>query len=237
MKLRSARLSHGLSQLELAEQLRLHGVPTASKRHIQRLEAGLALPGRHYSRALMAALGMSAAELGMDLVVADADGGRHVRAWAPFTPPPEPEGEEASDGRLPGLWLSRYQYWSTGRGRLYMSKYYVVLSQNGSRLVADSLPEGQAPRLRLECSLKGTNVVTGTWDEWTAPTGHYLGDYRWGALQLLMTPSHRYMFGKWIGWGSGERINSGPWELRWISAATDPESLAPYARALDDEPV
>ena len=81
------------------------------------------------------------------------------------------------------------------------------------------------------------NVLTGTWEERTDPSGHYLGDVRWGAVQLLMSPSHRYMSGKWVAWGSGERVNSGPWELTWLSADTSSAALEPYAKVLADEPV
>ena len=237
LKLRSARVGLGLSQDELAAVLReQHGVSTASKRNIQRWESGRVVPGRHYARALAAALGVTPDDLGLPPVVEDADGARHVRAWAPFTPPAEPEGAPASDGRLPGLWLSRYQYWSTGRGGLFISQYHCVLTQDGARVTVESLPVDAAPKLRLDLTAEG-NVLTGQWDEQTDPHGHYLGDRRWGALQFLMTPSHRYMYGKWVGWGSGQVINSGPWELTWISADTSAETLAPYARTLDDEPV
>ena len=235
VKLRTARVGLGLSQDELAALLRRHGIPTASKRHVQRLESGQVAPGRHYARALMAALGVTQEDLAVPPVVEDADGARHVRAQAPFTPPPETEVDAASDGRLPGLWLSRYQYWSTGRSGLYISQYHVVLTHNGASVVAESLPSGEVPRLSLRLTAEG-NLLTGTWDEWTDPHGHYLGDHRWGALQLLMTPSHRYMYGKWVGWGSGEVINSGPWELRWLGADTSAETLASYAHALPDEP-
>lgn len=236
LKLRNARLGLGLSQDELAALLREHGVPTASKRNVQRWESGRVTPGRHYARALAATLGVTPDELGLPPTVEDADGARHVRAWAPFTPPAEPEGV-ASDGRLPGLWLSRYQYWSTGRQGLYISQYHVIVSHHGARVSVDSLPLNVAPRLRLDLTVEG-NVLTGAWDELTDPAGQYLGERRWGALQLLLTPSHRYMYGKWVGWGTGQKINSGPWELTWLSADTSsPGALALHAHALPDEAV
>lgn len=232
-KLRNARIGLGLSQDELAALLRQHGVPSASKRHVQRLESGKVAPGRHYVRALAATLGVTPDDVGAP-VVEDGDGARHVRAWAPFTPPPESE-TSTSDGRLPGLWLSRYQYWSTGRQGLYISQYHVIVSHVGHAVTVESVPHEVAPWLRLHLVVEG-NILTGTWDEHTSHSGHYLGERRWGALQLLMTPSHRYMYGKWVGWGSGERINSGPWELTWISADTSVDAVEPYARALEDEP-
>lgn len=236
LKLRTARVGRGLSQDELATVLReQYGVATASKRNIQRWESGRVVPGRHYSRALAAALGVTPDDLGLPPVVQDVDGARHVRAQAPFTPPAESEAGPVSDGRLPGLWLSRYQYWSTGRNGLFISQYHCVLTQDGARVHVESLPTGTAPILRVNLTAEG-NILTGSWDEQTDPHGHYLGDRRWGALQLMMTPSHRYMYGKWVGWGSGEVINSGPWELTWLGADTSPETLADYAHALPDEP-
>jgi len=232
-RLREARLGLGLSQDQLAERLREHGASTASKRQVQRWESGRVLPGRHYARALMATLGVTSEDLGAP-VVEDADGSRHVRAWAPFTPPPGSEGEPASDGRLPGLWLSRYQYWSTGRQGLYISQYHCILTQDGSSVLVESLPLGTAPSLRLDLVAEGS-ILTGTWEERTDPSGHYLGDRRWGALQLLATPSRRYLYGKWVGWGSDNKINSGPWELTWLRA--DTTDVATHAYPMEDEPV
>jgi hypothetical protein len=112
----------------------------------------------------------------------------------------------------------------------------VLLTQDSASVTVESLPAGAVPNLRMALAVRG-NVLTGTWDEQTDPRGHYLGDLRWGAVQLLMTPSHRYMYGKWVAWGSGERVNSGPWELTWISADTSTEALTPFTRVLADEPV
>lgn len=234
--LRRARIGQGLSQDELAAQLRQFGALSASKRTVQRWESGKVTPGRIYTRALMAALALQPDELGLPPVIEDLDGARHVRAGAAFTPPPEPESAAPSDGRLPGLWLSRYQYWSTGREGLFVSQYHVLLDQNGTQVNVQSLPVGEAPRLSMQLSVR-RNTLTGNFDEYTDPHGHYLGDHRWGAVQLLLAASHRYAHGKWVAWGSGEKVNSGPWELIWLSADTSPDALAPYARTLPDEPV
>ena len=236
--IRNARLSLGYSQDELAQRLREHGHPSVAKRTVQRWEHPINAthPRRHFVLALAAILGISPEDLGPP-VVQDSDGARHVRAWTSFSPPTEDsQVARESDGRLPGLWLSRYQYWSTGRQRPYISQYHVILVQNGTSVTVESLPYGVDPRLVLDLTVEG-NVVTGTWDEYTDPHGHYLGERRWGALQFLMTPSHRYMFGKWVGWGSGNVVNSGPWDLTWLGADTSTEALAPYQRALPDEPV
>lgn len=235
LKLRTARVGLGLSQDELAELLRAHGATSASKRHVQRWEAGV-VPGRHYARVLAATLGVTPDDLGLPAVIEDADGARHVRAWAPFTPPPGSEAAPASDGRLPGVWLSRYQYWSTGRAALFISQYHMILTASGTSISVDSLPLGTAPSLTINLTVDG-NILTGTFEERTDPHGHYLGDRRWGALQLIVTPNRRYMHGKWVAWGSGERINSGPWELTWLTADTASETLDTFAHSLPDEAV
>lgn len=234
-KLRNARVGLGLTQLEMAERLREHhGAINVTKRTVQRWEQGV-VPSRQYTRLLAAAFGVSPEDL-TPPVVQDGDGARHVRAMAPFTPPPEGEAALTSDGKLPGLWLSRYQYWSTGRQGLYMSQHHCLLTRDGADVQVDSLPLGVAPSIHLALQADG-NILTGTWEEHTDPRGHYLGDRRWGAIQLLATPSRRYLYGKWVGWGSGDVINSGPWELTWITADTSPQALAPYLRSLPDEPV
>ncbi len=236
LKLRHARVGLGLSQDELAALLREFGAPAASKRTVQRWESGKVLPGRHYTRALAAALGVGPDDLGLPPVIEDTDGARHIRAGATFAPPPDAEGAPAADGSLPGLWLSRYQYWSTGRQGLFISQHHVILTRDGAGITVESIPAGVPPSMSMTLSLR-RNLLTGTWEEHSDPHGHYLGEACWGAVQLLLWPSHKYMNGKWVSWGSHNRINTGPWELTWISADTSPEALAPYARALDDEPV
>lgn len=233
-QVRAQRLVMGLSQDELARVLReQYGILTASKRMIQRWEAGV-VPSRDNQVVLMAALGVGDVER----VIADGTGARHVRVGAPFTPPPMPADAPVSDGRLPGVWLVRYQYWSTAREGVYVSQYHAVLEQfqltAGLRVA--SIPADVSPRLELMLTLRGA-YVTGTWDEWTDPTGHYAGEHRWGALQLRLSPDRRYMGGLWVGFGSGERINSGPWELVWLTGDTSPESQARYAHVLPDEPL
>lgn len=234
-KLRTARVGRGYSQDELASLLRTQfGIPTASKRMIRRWESEGVTPGPAYAMAVSAALGMTPEELGLPSVIPD-ELGRHVRAIAPFTVPDD-EGL-VSDGRLPGIWLSRYQYYSTGRRALYVSQHYAIVVHNGPSVTVESLPLGVVPRMTLELTVEGS-ILTGTWQEWTNPDGHYLGERRWGALQLILNPARRYMLGKWVGWGSNGSMNSGPWELRWVSADDmSTESLAPFNRPLPDEPV
>jgi len=234
-KLRNARVGLGLSQDELAAELRQLGAASASKRHVQRWENGV-IPGRHYARYLSAIFGVTPDDLGLPAVVEDGDGARHVRAWSPFTPPPGSDAAPASDGRLPGVWLSRYQYFSTGRSGLYISQHHMVLTREGTSVSLDSLPLGVAPAMTINLTMDG-QVLTGAFEERTDPRGHYLGERRWGALQLIVTPNRRYMYGKWCAWGSGQRINTGPWELTWITADTSAESLDSYSRALPDEAV
>lgn len=235
--IRRARLSLGMSQDDLVTVLREeYGIAEANKRSLQRWEGGFSQPSRRYSRVLAAVFGTTPGELGLPHAIPDEDGAHHVRAGMPFLEPPKAQGAPVSDGRLPGVWHSRYQYWSTGRKALYVSQYYVLLSQDGQNLTIDSLPIGVPPSIHLEADVKG-NIITGRYDEHTDPAGHYMGDVRSGALQLIMTPDHRYAAGKWVGWGGGNVVSSGPWELIWLGADTSADALSRYSRALPDEPV
>lgn len=234
LKLRIARVNAGLSQEALAVLLRQYGAPAASKRTVQRWEAG-AQPRGHYTRALAAALGMPHDDL-VGAVVQDADGARHVRVGAPFTPPAESGDAAAGDGRLPGIWLCRYQYWSTGRSGLFISQYHTILTLDGIDVTVTSLPPGSIPAMKMRLHLQ-RDILTGVFEEHTDTSGHYLGDVRWGAVQLIMAPSRRYMNGKWVAWGSGQVVNSGPWELIWLTADTADEVVARHSQPLPDEPV
>lgn len=109
--LRATRVGRGWSQDQLARVLRDHfGVPSASKRTIQRWEKGV-IPNRENISAVMAALGIANVSLGPPRVVDDATGARHVRATTAFTEPEPNPDAPPTDGRLPGIWLLRYQYY------------------------------------------------------------------------------------------------------------------------------
>lgn len=127
-----------------------------------------------------------------------------------------------------GIWHSRYSYSSTGRGRTFTGEHYVVLRQQDTRLIGQSLPHSNGSRLRLELAVEKA-VATGTWREQTSPAGYYLGSVYHGTLQMVVDPAGRRMSGMWLGFGRGFTINSGQWELTWCEAQTSKTAQRSYA--------
>jgi hypothetical protein len=73
---------------------------------------------------------------------------------------------------LSGIWHSRYVYFSDGRGQEFEGHHYVVLTQQGNRVVGQSLPHTSESELRLRLVVEGS-AVSGIWSEKTSPTGYY----------------------------------------------------------------
>ncbi|MQA16511.1 MAG: hypothetical protein GEV09_20940 [Pseudonocardiaceae bacterium] len=144
----------------------------------------------------------------------------------------EPNGfvDEPSHGaeRLAGIWHSRYVYFSSGRGREYEGRHYLVLRWHDGRLVGESLPHTSESSLRLDLAVDRA-VVTGTWSEQTSPTGHYRGATYHGSLQLMADPMGRSMTGKWLGFGKRFTVNSGAWELTWVDGPPSRRAMRRYA--------
>jgi hypothetical protein len=118
-----------------------------------------------------------------------------------------------------GIWHSRYVYPSTARGKSFSGEHYLVLRQQGQRLIGQSLQHSTGSRLRLELAIEKA-VATGTWREQTSPTGYYKGAVYHGTLQLVADPAGRRMNGMWLGFGRDFAINSGEWTLTWCEADT-----------------
>jgi hypothetical protein len=123
---------------------------------------------------------------------------------------------------LTGIWLSRYVYFSDGRDREFEGRHYVVLSQDGNRLLGQSLPHSSDSELSLELLVEGT-AVSGIWRERTSPTGYYQGATYTGALHMLLDPTGKSMTGKWLGFGRDLKINTGDWSLRWVDEVAKQE--------------
>lgn len=47
---------------------------------------------------------------------------------------------QGSEETFSGVWLSRYEFFSSSRGDSYEGKRYVVIVQHGNRLTVQSLP-------------------------------------------------------------------------------------------------
>ena len=133
----------------------------------------------------------------------------------------------AVHGSYEGVWLSRYQYYSSGREESFAGQHFVVVLQHGDRLTARSLPGSAASSLSLDLTVDGA-VVTGTWVEQTDSAGYYRGARYHGAIQLLAEPTGRRMAGKWVGFGKDMDVNTGPWELIFRDSSTSKATLDRY---------
>ncbi|MFU8851613.1 helix-turn-helix domain-containing protein [Micromonospora sp. SL1-18] len=237
--LRAVRVRMRMSQDDFARALQAAGHRVgepndANKRLVQRWESGvIAAPRPVYARALEVVTGLPISLLGFAAVpaghVADDHHGGHDLT-SPMsdlaTPTPRPA---AVHGSYEGVWLSRYQYHSSGRGESFAGQHYVVVLQHGDRLTARSLPGSAASSLSLDLTVDGS-VVTGTWVEQTDPAGYYRGARYHGAIQLLAEPTGRRMAGKWVGFGKDMDVNTGPWELVFQDASTSKATLDRYNR-------
>src|ERR1019366_6395055 len=143
--LREARISAHMSQTELARRIREAGFGSGdsngcSPRMVQRWESGeTRRPHARYLLALEGVLGQPVENLGFDADV--RHGMDRARALADASldsvlPLPEPA---ESYGPLTGIWLSTYEYRSSGRDATFTSRHYVMLLQRGARLMVRSL--------------------------------------------------------------------------------------------------
>ena len=211
----------------------------ANKRLVQRWESGsTAAPRGNYARALEAVTGMPVESLGFNAAapltrVAGSDG--HDMEPSPegvASPAPSATPQASPRANYSGVWLSRYEYYSSGRDQSFLAQHYVVLLQHGNRLTARSLPNGSTnphSPLTLDLTVDGA-VVTGTWVEQTAEDGYYRGARYHGAIQMLVEPTGTRMVGKWVGFGKDMDVNTGPWELALQDASTNQATIAKYNR-------
>lgn len=234
--MRAVRRSLLMSQDELARAVRDAGQRTGepndcSKRLVQRWEAGLVTtPRGAYARALeyvtgqpIENLGFKAADerYGLDRREAMGMGGG---PWIPATDP------KAAQGPLTGIWRSRYEYVSSGRGgETFADEHYVVIIQHGAKLQVRSLPESNTSKLMMDLTANGA-VMTGTWTEQTNPDGYYQGAVYHGAIQMLLEPTGRKMTGKWVGFGRDFDLNTGPWVLELVSSDVGKDAQRRYNR-------
>ncbi|GAA2247505.1 hypothetical protein GCM10010145_13300 [Streptomyces ruber] len=245
--LRAVRLGLLMSQDDLAHAVReagrRAGQPNgANKRLVQRWESGeTAAPRPVYARALESVTGLPIESLGFaapvpQVRVRDDGHGGHDVTDSPVGVPVaggRPTAQAAPKGNHSGVWLSRYEYFSSGRDAAFTGKHYVVLLQHGNRLTGRSLPHGSLvpdSPLTLDLQVEGS-IVTGTWTEQTAAEGYYRGARYFGALQMLIEPTGRRMAGKWVGFGKEFDVNTGPWELTFMNADTGKATLAAYDKA------
>jgi hypothetical protein len=228
-----------MSQDDFARALRVAGqragVPNdANKRLVQRWEAGIIISPRPvYARALESVTGLPISALGFALPVQvseDGKGGHDVEAASTnATANGTPAAQTAPHGNYSGVWLSRYQYFSSSRDATFTGLHYVVVLQHGDRLTVRSLPGSSDSPLTMDLTIDG-NVITGTWVEQTSQEGYYRGARYHGAIQMLVEPTGRRMTGKWVGFGREMDVNTGPWELIFQDASTNKATLDRYNR-------
>lgn len=239
--LRAARLGLRMSQDDMARALREAGCRSASKRLVQRWESGtITAPRPSHALALERVTGLPIATLGFSPVGVLAV----VRASGRSDDAPTGAGDDSGEfvydeggqnphgpgdasavyrprpgSNLTGIWRSRYEYPSSGRGATFAGLHHAVILQHGDQVNVRSLPGSAASRLTLDLRLTG-GVVTGNWSETTDPDGYYRGATYYGAIQLLVDPTGRHLTGKWVGFGSNFDINSGPWEFTLLDHDT-----------------
>jgi transcriptional regulator with XRE-family HTH domain len=230
LALRTARTRAHLSQDDLARRIRDAGFkagdPNGCTRvMVQRWESGRTRrPQGRYMLALESVLGQPASTLGFEF--ADTGYGmdrRKTLADAGFDtvlPLPDPA---ASYGPLTGIWLSSYDYFSSGRDQALTGRHHVILLHRGARLMIRSLP-AMPSQLSMELSTNG-QVITGTWTEQTTAEGYYHGAVYHGAIQMLQEPTGRRLAGKWVGFGRELEVNSGPWTLTLIDDHVDAAAI------------
>jgi hypothetical protein len=231
-----------MSQDDLARALREAGLRAgrpndANKRLVQRWEAGvITTPRPTYARALELVTGLPIAALGFTAAVPQArasgdepkgydvgDSPTGIAAASGSRQRPVPQGNHS------GVWLSRYEYFSSGRAETFVGLHYVVVIQHGDRLTVRSLPGSSDSSLTMDLTVDG-NVITGTWVEQTAAESYYRGARYHGAIQMLAEPTGRRIVGKWVGFGKEMDVNTGPWELIFQDVSTNKGTLDKYNR-------
>ncbi|MFH9134451.1 XRE family transcriptional regulator [Streptomyces sp. NPDC017524] len=236
--LRAVRLGLLMSQDDFARAVRNAGTRVgqpndANKRLIQRWESGkTAAPRPVYARALETVTGLPIESLGFTSVPVarisgDGHGGHDMEPAASLIPAAPQSETQPGRPNHSGVWLSRYEYFSSGRGDAFVGQHYVVILQHGNRLTARSLPGSSDSPLTMDLEIDG-HVATGTWTEQTATDGYYRGARYHGAIQLLVEPTGRRMTGKWVGFGKEFDVNTGPWQLVFQDASTNKATLAAY---------
>ncbi|MGA3526528.1 helix-turn-helix domain-containing protein [Melissospora conviva] len=237
--LRAVRIGMRMSQDDFARALQAAGHRVgepndANKRLVQRWESGvIAAPRPLYARALEVVTGLPISLLGFAAVpggqICDDQHGGHdlTSPMSGLATPTSTAKSGAVHRSYEGVWLSRYQYYSSGREESFAGQHFVVVLQHGDRLTARSLPGSAASSLSLDLTVDGA-VVTGTWVEQTDSAGYYRGARYHGAIQLLAEPTGRRMAGKWVGFGKDMDVNTGPWELVFRDSSTSKATLDRY---------
>lgn len=123
--------------------------------------------------------------------------------------------EDPHDSTLSGTWHSRYWYPSNHHDGEDISEYEVTIRQNGNVLILQSRPNPEKSYMEARLVLDD-NVVTGSWQENTSPTGEFQSLVYSGTVQLLINEARNKMTGMWLGIGNEhgkKHIYTGRWEI------------------------
>jgi transcriptional regulator with XRE-family HTH domain len=233
-----------LSQEEFARRIRAAGKAVgepndASKRLVQRWESGTTVQPRPvYARALEAVLGVPIEAMGFPArVIPDRKGGHDMStaesAAQGIANPENADGTQSAQSDFLGIWLSRYEFYSSSREQTFTGAHHLLLLQTGDRITGRSIsPNSLDPQSSMSLDLTvDRNIITGTWRERTGEEGFYRGATYYGALQMLAEPTGRRIVGKWVGFGKDFDVNTGPWELTFLDANTAPGTVERYSAA------
>lgn len=133
-------------------------------------------------------------------------------------------------GERSGIYLSVYEYPSSGRGGTFTGKHYVMVVQRGTRLTVRSVP-ASGSQLSMDLSVNG-RVLTGTWAEQTQPDGRYRGAVYTGAIQMIEdeTLAPRRLAGTWVGFGKEGETNTGAWSLALVDERVSEQAVERWNR-------
>lgn len=112
---------------------------------------------------------------------------------------------------LSGKWKSEYGYHADS-----ISEHDILLSATADNTVEGfgSATDGSTLKLKLEYDAVN-NVLTGTWQEITSPTGEYEGASFHGAVQFILSEDmNTTIDGMWVGFNSKKsKVSTGKWSL------------------------
>jgi hypothetical protein len=110
-----------------------------------------------------------------------------------------------------GVWHSTYYFTNKleGKGK---SEHDVKIYKTGNQVVMQSLPNKEESYIILRLTLDD-NLLTGTWNEQTSPTGKYEGQTYYGAVQLMIDKDGNKIHGKTVSYNHEMEIISDNWEI------------------------
>jgi len=110
-----------------------------------------------------------------------------------------------------GLWHNKYTYYNDIETS-GTSEHDIKIYKTGNQLVLQSVPNQEDSYFVARLTLDG-DLLTGTWQEQTSPTGKYKGQIYYGAAQLIRNEGGKRMHGKMVMINHELEIITGDWEV------------------------